>query len=120
MTRLAADEDFNNAILRGLLRERPSLDIVRIQDSPMYGAKDPPVLEWLAQEGRVLLTHDVNTMTKHGGERLRKGLPMPGIIVVRQDCPIGRAIRDILIVLEASLEGELEGQIFYLPFGTVT
>jgi hypothetical protein len=33
MTRLAADEDFNNRILRGLLRRQPGLDIVRVQDA---------------------------------------------------------------------------------------
>ncbi|HKA17799.1 MAG TPA: hypothetical protein VKN18_05735 [Blastocatellia bacterium] len=27
------------------------------------GADDPTVLEWAASEGRVLLTHDVNTLT---------------------------------------------------------
>jgi hypothetical protein len=32
MIRLAADEDFNNDILRGILRRKPDLDIVRIQD----------------------------------------------------------------------------------------
>lgn len=32
MLRLAADENFNNDIIRGLLRHKPDLDIVRIQD----------------------------------------------------------------------------------------
>ena len=63
--RLAADENFNNDIVRGLLRRRPDVDIVRIQDTAMYGREDPAVLEWCAQEGRVLLTHDVNTITHY-------------------------------------------------------
>ncbi len=32
MRLLAADENFNNDIIRGLLRRKPDLDIVRIQD----------------------------------------------------------------------------------------
>ena len=32
MIKLATDEDFNNRILRGLLRRQPQLDIVRVQD----------------------------------------------------------------------------------------
>ncbi len=32
MIRLAADENFNNDILRGIRRKSPALDIVRIQD----------------------------------------------------------------------------------------
>jgi hypothetical protein len=63
MIALAADENFNNDILRGLMRLRPGLDIVRIQDVGLSGADDPVVLEWAAREGRVLLRHDVSTIT---------------------------------------------------------
>ena len=41
MLRLAADENLNNDILRGLLRRRPGLDIVRIQDVGLSGARRP-------------------------------------------------------------------------------
>jgi predicted nuclease of predicted toxin-antitoxin system len=63
MLRFAADENFNNNIIRGLLRRQPELDIVRVQDVGLRGADDPTVLEWAAQEGRILLTHDVATIT---------------------------------------------------------
>lgn len=52
MIRLAADEDFNNNIVRGLLRRKPDLDIVRIQDVGLSGADDPAVLEWCARAAR--------------------------------------------------------------------
>jgi len=45
---LAADENSNNDIVRGLLRRKPDLDIVRIQDAGLSGADDPTVLEWAA------------------------------------------------------------------------
>lgn len=61
MLALAADENFNNDIVRGLRRRMPELDIVRIQDAGLSGADDPTVLEWAAREGRILLTHDVST-----------------------------------------------------------
>jgi predicted nuclease of predicted toxin-antitoxin system len=74
MLRLAADENFNNDIVRGLLRREPGLDIVRIQDVGLSGADDPTVLEWAAQEGRVLLTHDVTTITRYAyGSATRLG-----------------------------------------------
>jgi hypothetical protein len=41
MLRLAADENFNNNIVRGLLRRLPHLDIVRVQDTGVSGADDP-------------------------------------------------------------------------------
>jgi len=37
MLRFAADEDFNNDIVRGVLRRRPDLNIVRIQDHDLSG-----------------------------------------------------------------------------------
>ena len=46
MLLLAIDENFNNDIVRGLLRRRPELDLVRIQDAGLSGADDPVVLEW--------------------------------------------------------------------------
>jgi len=73
------------------------------------------VLEWAAQEGRVLLTHDVSTMTRYAYERVRAGKPMPGVFEVGYTVPIGRAIEDILLLAECSEEGEWEGQVRYLP-----
>ena len=115
MLRLAADENFNNDIVRGLWRRKPELDIVRIQDVGLSGADDPTVLEWAAREGRVLLTHDVTTMTRYAYERVRADQPMPGVFEVSRAVPIGLAIEDILLLAECSLEGEWEGQVRYLP-----
>lgn len=45
MLLLVADENFNNDILRGLLRRNPDLDIVRAQDVGLRNTPDPLVLE---------------------------------------------------------------------------
>jgi hypothetical protein len=115
MLRLAADENFNNDIVRGMLRRRPELDLVRIQDAGLSGADDPVVLEWAAKEGRILLTHDVTTVTHFAYERIRATLPMPGVFEVSRAVPPGAAIEDLLLLTECSLEGEWEGQVLYLP-----
>ena len=113
--RFVIDEDFDNDILRGVLRRLPAIAIVRAQDVGLSGAKDPVVLEWAAREGRVLLTHDVSTMTAHALARVRAGLPMPGVFAISQSCPIGKAIEEILLLAECSFEGEWAGQVRYLP-----
>lgn len=79
------------------------------------GTDDPTRLEWAAQQGRVLLTHDVSTITRFAYERVREGKPMPGVFELRRGIPIGRAIEDIILLVECSLEGEWEGQVRYLP-----
>lgn len=48
MLRFAAEENFNADILRGLLRRKPDLDIVRVQDVGLSGADDRAGLEWAA------------------------------------------------------------------------
>ncbi len=115
MLLLVADENFNNDIVRGLLRKKPDLDIVRVQDVGLRGKEDPVILEWAAHAGRVLLTHDAATMTYYAYERVRTGKAMPGIIEIADDLPIGNVVEDILLLAEYSERGELEGQIIYLP-----
>lgn len=111
----AADENFNNNVLRGVRRRRPDLDVVRVQDVLLGGTPDPAVLEWAATEGRVLLTHDAATMRDFAEDRLVAGLFMPGVIVLSTTTPIGQAIEELVLMIGASLDTEWDGQIRYLP-----
>jgi hypothetical protein len=115
MLLLAADENFNRNIVRGIRRRQADIDIIRIQDVGLSGADDPTVLAWAAQEGRVLLTQDVSTITHYAYERVREGKPMPGVFEVSRGLPIGRVIDDLLLLTAYSLDGEWEGQVRYLP-----
>ncbi len=115
MLPLAADEDFNNHIVRGILRKNPNVDIVRVQDAGLSGTADPMVLEWAAAEGRVLLTHDVNTMPLHAYQRAATGDPMPGLVAVPRDVPIGGAIEDVLLIAECGVQSDFERRVQYLP-----
>ena len=115
MLLLLADENLNNDILRGMLRRKPDLDIIRIQDVGLSNAEDDIILEWAAKSGRVLVTHDVTTVTNFAYQRVRSGRPMPGVIEVDDDLPIGRAIDELLLIVEYSEPGEWEGQVLYVP-----
>jgi predicted nuclease of predicted toxin-antitoxin system len=89
MLKLLADENFDNTIVRGLLRRNPNIDIVRVQDVGLLGEDDPIILAWAAKEDRVLLTHDVATITSYAYGRITQGQPMPGVIEVITDTRIG-------------------------------
>jgi predicted nuclease of predicted toxin-antitoxin system len=95
MLKLLADENFHGDIVKGLRRHYPELDVVRVQDVGLSGIEDPHILEWAAQEGRILLTHDVRTITHFAYERVRVGQPMPGILEVPRWLPMGQAIEEI-------------------------
>ncbi|HSL81137.1 MAG TPA: DUF5615 family PIN-like protein [Thermoanaerobaculia bacterium] len=115
MLRYAADENFNNDILRGLRRRDDELDIVRVQDVELSGALDPVILGWAARHGRVVLSHDVSTMVGYAYDRVKAGQPMPGLFEVSRQVPLGEAIEDLLLLARCSLKGEWESQVLYLP-----
>jgi uncharacterized protein with PIN domain len=83
MIRFLLDENFNGKIVRGLRARRPDVDMIRVQDTELSGADDPAVLEWAARQGRILLTHDLDTMTKYANERLAQGLLLADRIAVQ-------------------------------------
>lgn len=118
MLSLAADENFNNDIIRGLLRRNSRLDIVRIQDVGPSIASDEAVLEWAAREGRVLLTHDVSSLTRHAYDRVKAGLQMPGVFEVSRGVPVGTAIEDILLLRNSAFleNGKAESATCHCSF----
>lgn len=113
--RLISDEDFNNRIVRGLLRRLPALDLVRAQDFGLAGRHDTEVLAWAADENRLILTHDFATMIDFAYNRVTDGVQMPGVFAVPQDLAIGEAIEEISILVECSAENEWENQVVFIP-----
>jgi len=89
MLNLLADENLDANILRGVLRRFGGIDVVRVQDIGLTGGDDPTVLAWAAEQGRVLITHDVETVTRYAFERVAAGLPMPGVIEIVASAPTG-------------------------------
>ena len=114
MLRFAADEGFNLTIVRELRRRNPDLDIVTVQERGLQGADDSAILAWAAGEGRVLLTSDRRTMPAPARQRMANG-ETTGVIVVPWSLPIGRAVEELELMARASLEGEWERRIEFLP-----
>jgi predicted nuclease of predicted toxin-antitoxin system len=115
MLRLLADENFNNDIVRGSLRQRPGLDIVRIQDVGLVGASDEDVLAWAAENNRIILTHDLATMADFAYDRLVDGKPMAGVFILHDRFPVGLAIQEILLMVECTEQEEWSGRVVHLP-----
>ena len=81
----------------------------------MSGLSDPALLDWAANEGRIIVTHDVDTVTRYANERMKQALPMPGVIIVPDDLEIGHAIADLEIIIECGTPADLAHQIQFLP-----
>jgi hypothetical protein len=112
---LAIDENFDHHILRALLRRVPELDVRTVQQESLHGASDPDVLAWAAGEGRVLLTHDVRTITRFAYERVERGEPMPGVIEIPSRATVTEVLDDLVLVVSCSAARDCKDQVVYLP-----
>ncbi|OAI47912.1 hypothetical protein AYO44_08530 [Planctomycetaceae bacterium SCGC AG-212-F19] len=115
MLKLVSDENFNADILRGLYRRRPDLDVVRVQEIGLNATPDPHILAWAAVEGRILLTHDRDTMPFFAYDRLRAGQAMPGVFLVSDLMPIGQAIDEILLAVDCLTPEECTNFVRFFP-----
>ena len=113
--RFVTDENFNRKILDELCQRLPDLDVVRVQDVGLTSAPDPDVLAWAAQEGRILLTHDVQTLVNDAYERVKQGLPMPGVIRVSTTVSIGTVLYDLEVLIGAGTPEDFDNQVKHVP-----
>ena len=114
--RFLADENFRRAIILGLLRDEPELDIVRVHEVGLMGKPDPVVLEWAADHSRIVLSHD-KRLSAYAHERIAAGKHVPGIVIVPQRVRTGPAISDLRIMVHCSTKAEWVNQVRYIPLG---
>ena len=119
MLRFLAGEDLDRRILRGFELREPAIDVLTVQDAGRTGEEDPANLDFAAEEGRVLLTHD-KRLIAFVLERVDSGKRMPGVFVVHQDAPIGQVVEDLLDLALFSLDGEWEGQVIFVPLSSAS
>jgi predicted nuclease of predicted toxin-antitoxin system len=115
MLRLLIDENVNNRILRGLKSRLPELDFVTVRQVGLAGTPDSDLLNWAAENHRVMLSHDVRTMSDCANQLLREGEPIAGVIFVPDQMAIGLAISDLELLIACSSEADFSDRIEYLP-----
>jgi hypothetical protein len=112
--RFQADADFNQKIVAGLRRREPAIDFRSAGEGGVIGRPDPEVLAQAASEGRVLVSHDRQTMPGHF-RRLIEKQASSGLVIVSQELDIGRAIEELLLVWAVSEAEEWENTVIFLP-----
>src|SRR6266566_5304721 len=108
MLRLLTDEDVHGDIVDGLRRRQPSLDLVRVQDVGLRHTPDPLILEWAAQQGRVVVSVDKKTLAVDAWDRVARGLPMPGVAILRTFLTIGQAVNELELIAVAGNPDDLK------------
>ena len=115
MLRVFIDQDFDHDILRGLRLRIANLDALTAREAGLERDSDPEILAWAAEQMRIVVTHDRNTMPRHAYDRVRSGQSMAGIFVVSREMSIGDAIAELQLLIECSVEGEWEHLVVFLP-----
>jgi hypothetical protein len=78
-------------------------------------APDPDILARAAAEGRIVLTHDRNTMTGFASTRVHAGQPMPGLFVVDRQASFAQVLGDLELMAGASEMDEWPDRIVFVP-----
>ena len=115
MLRLLTDENVHGDIVAGLRRRQPALDLVRVQDVGLRHTPDPIILEWAAQQGRVVVSVDKRTLAVDAWHRVARGLPMSGVAILRLLLTIGQAINELELIALAGNPEDFRDQVIYLP-----
>lgn len=112
--RFQADNDLRRAIVRGAVRREPRMNFRSAQTARLDGVQDPDVLALAADEGRILVSHDFQTMPKHF-RQFTQFRHSPGVLLIRQDLPVGQAVESLLLIWEASEPDEWANRVCLVP-----
>ena len=82
MIRFIADKGFDGPVIAGVRRRHTHVQIQTIQELGMSGTSDPEILAWATERDLVVLSRDVNTLKAYGEDRIRRGVPLSGLLLV--------------------------------------
>jgi predicted nuclease of predicted toxin-antitoxin system len=109
-----ADENLRRAIVLGVRRREPTADFVHAFEVGAAGKDDLSVLQIAANEGRILVSHDIKTVPQHF-RHLTARQVSPGVILIPQKLNLSMAIEELVTIWLASEAEEWVNQIRFLP-----
>jgi hypothetical protein len=113
--RFQADNDLRASIRTGALRREPTIDFQSAYAAKLEGVRDPDVLRLAATQGRILISHDENSMPGHFRDFLDGGSRSAGVFMAPQGAPTSTVIESILLIWIASQADEWVDRIVWLP-----
>jgi hypothetical protein len=114
--RYQADNDVAPALVYGVQQRNSAIDFQTAQVAQLDGVLDPEVLAKASTDGRLLVTHDRSTMPQHFADFVSNNNFCPGVFLIAQDFPMGRAIEELVLIWETSEAEEWYGSIVHVPF----
>jgi Domain of unknown function (DUF5615) len=112
--RFQADVNLNQIILRAACRREPALDFQTAGTADLAGLPDPEILAQAAEAGRVLVTHDCQTMPRHFAAFITTR-QSAGLLLIPQHLPVASAVDDLLCIWSTMDAEEWLNLMWYLP-----
>ena len=115
--RYLLDENLSPEWRIQILRNQPELTVWRIGDplTPAQGTLDPEVLIWCEEHHFLLITNDRRSMPRHLADHLAENRSILGILALRRNALMGKAIEDLLLIAEIGAGEEFKNRIRYIP-----
>lgn len=112
------DENLDPAIVRGVRRRDPTIDILHVGEAgaPLASTPDPEILVYCEQEQRILVTNNRASMPEHITAHIANGRHYWGILTTRsRRPPISKVIEALLLVAGASEAEEYIDTLNWIP-----
>ncbi|MBS1252095.1 MAG: hypothetical protein MAG451_01131 [Anaerolineales bacterium] len=115
--RFLLDEHVDRAIQRQLRRLDPKINVLAIGDpeAPPAGISDPDLLDWIEENGYILVTENRSTIPEHLSDHFAAGQHIPGLFWIRPDVGIGRVIEELYMIWVVSTAEEYEDRPLFIP-----
>jgi len=116
LIRFQADADINPRLLTLVYRLEPAIDFASALNPDLTGMPDAHVLELAANQSRILVTNDRNTMIDHFRRRIEAGRSSPAVFfVLAQNAPVAAIAEAIILIWATSTPADWADGITYLP-----
>lgn len=112
--RFQADNDLDQRIVVATKRLDPTIDFQTAHALKLHGVPDTLVLQRTASAARILVSHDRRTLPGFFREFISTNTS-PGVIIVSQRLPVGRASQLLHLLWAASEAEEYVNIIYDLP-----
>ena len=111
------DENLDPIYQIQLRRKEPDLVVWAIGDpnTPPKGTLDPAILLWCEKYNFILVKNNRSSMPIHLSDHLAQVHHIPGILQLNPNMGIGETLEELVLIAAASLEGEYQDRISYLP-----
>ena len=115
--RFLLDEHVNRAIQRQLRRLDARIEVLAIGDpgAPPAGTPDSDILDWLEENGYILVTENRSTMPVHLSDHFAAGRHIPAVFWIGPGLGIGRIIEELYLIWSVSTAKEYQDRTLFIP-----